>query len=397
MERSSELIEPLRNKAGKQAENLRTSMYAELQAEKKQGERDPLFDSDYVYTWTAIDQARLLSIDGLQTRTLEYHNNVHQRMPELAPTAQPTPNDVVAQILICRASISERPFPATPKTIASVVQRFKSSAEDRSIIWINMLNLSILPTLRECFQISRLCAENFYDLRCHSSITQTADGSCLVSICHFFMSPLTFKAQMFKIFVYISPCVVITYTAELMPENEDYVENSATESSVCNSLLSKWETFSNRCYELGAFYIFYRLAAECLTFQDPILEFFSRTLFYFKGQLKLSLSHQEKVAFMKKMHITMSGIHLLDRNTVKILGLIRDLSQKATNSKILPLISNELLSKEIQPYIYDLHDLFLFADDCLNTLCIESDILSRTMDNISQLRANNNAVSRSVL
>src|SRR4051812_9278055 len=67
---------------------------------------DDLFQANYITNWTISDQHRLLAIDRLQTRTLEYHNNVHHRI-ETKQENNTAADDIVAQILICSASGSE--------------------------------------------------------------------------------------------------------------------------------------------------------------------------------------------------------------------------------------------------------------------------------------------------
>ncbi len=82
-------------------------------------EGDMLFQADYEMNWTISDQQRLLAIDRLQTRTLEYHNNVHQRVKNLVPQSTAESGDIVAQILVCQSNskVNERPFIATKSKV----------------------------------------------------------------------------------------------------------------------------------------------------------------------------------------------------------------------------------------------------------------------------------------
>ena len=50
-----------------------------LVEEEEQAEQGNFFTFDKKVTWTASDAMRLLNIDELHTRLLEYHNNVHAR------------------------------------------------------------------------------------------------------------------------------------------------------------------------------------------------------------------------------------------------------------------------------------------------------------------------------
>lgn len=401
--RRSDLSSPLTDNkvnsfAGPNSGSLKRAEYLRRPT-RKPANNEPLFNNEESgpQLWTVSDQMRIRSMDRLQSRTLEYHNNVHQRIGDSPDARYPSPQDIVADLLFCVPGVIKQPNSVTTSMMPKMLQQHRDNTvgDASSFLWVNLFSLSTLPRLAQEFDMSNLIVVGFEDMRCHSGVVQSADGSCLISLCYFHMHPMSFHVQMFKIYCYMNKGVLITYIAELMPDDfEKYDDESdVNDTTVCSTVMSKWPKLSNDVVKYGPFFLFYKLAEHCLLSQDPIMEFFSRTLFFFKSQIKVRLSHHEKINFMKKMHIVMSGVHLLDRNTQKLVYIFESLSSKISNPKVLPLISSDILSTEVLPFMFDLQDLFHFADDCLNSLEIESQLLHKIMEDISTLRANNNAVS----
>ncbi len=388
---------------------------------------DNLFQTNYETNWTISDQHRLLAMDRLQARTLEYHNNVHQRTATNSSESSAEMDDIVAQILFCSSHGSERPFTTTKANFSSVLTQIKQKEQTKlkgATSWIHLFDLSELHSLDETFGMHPLCAASFRDLRCHSNIVMSSSGF-VVSICYFQMNSCNFNVQMFKLYCYVSNGLIVTFIAELMPETEaahmsghdgetDDSDDLAT--NICSAVLDRWTKIIKRCSELGPLYLFYELATEALNQQDSLIEFFSRTLFYFKKKTNLSLSHRNKVAFMRKMHIVISAIQLIQFNIESISAIIDKLVLKAESSaanhtlstdgnstphgstsrgsSVMPLISDSLVGREQLPYLYDLQDLSDFLTACLLNEAHEAKILTDAMDSISQLKANNTAVSK---
>ena len=100
----------------------------------------------------------------------------------------------------------------------------------------------------------------FSDLRAFSSFIPVNNG-LFVSFCNFFLSGT--KIKMYKIFVYISKNVAVTYERELMP---DLLSNSEESSSgfTCNQILNRTKTISENCTQMGGIYLLSVLALQSL-------------------------------------------------------------------------------------------------------------------------------------
>ena len=388
-------------------------------------EGDALFQANYETTWTISDQHRLLAIDRLQTRTLEYHNNVHHKADFHHVTSTAENDDVVAQILFCSLKGSDRPFPVTKGKLPSTLNQIRSKENDKSLTWIHLFDLSEFEKLASHYDIHPLCCTGFRDLRSHSNIVQSSNGGFIASLCFFQMSSSNLKVQLFKLYCYMAKGVTITFIAELMPDTEvaagEGEEDDDTNTNcVCSIVMDKWMSIMKRCCEMGPMYICYEIASEAIRQQDTLVEFFSRTLFFFKKKTSLSLSHRKKVAFMRKMHIVISAIQLVEFNTESVMDLFKRLVIKAEESAAismenshshpdssdapvmpalrqhsmqLPLISASLVGGAQLPYLYDVLDGYEFADDCLKRELNEARVLTAAMDAVTQLKANNTAVS----
>eukprot|EP01038_Epipyxis_sp_PR26KG_P012554 gene12554-16836_t len=385
-------------------------------------QKNALFQTNYHSTWTLSDQYRLLAIDRLRSRTLEYHNNVHERdsedIKDMRQSAEFDPiaggSETAARIFYCSKTKSQQPTFVSFLNLDSAIHNYKSkvysdianinTSETSGLIWIHMMDLMVLPIIDEHFPLHMLVVTNFKDLRFHSSITHIPNGM-MMSLCYYQMDHLHVDPQLFKLYCYIANGVIITYIAELMPETDPEMikitatdEQSFANQKVCLSVLEKWENLYLPCAEIGPVYILYELCIETISCQDPLLEFFSRSLFYFKKKTTLVLKHRQRVEFMQKMHIVKSVLNLLKSNADKTLKLLVKLVSKVEYQHNDQITVNSNIFGSVQlPFLYDLQDSFQFVYECILTEIEEAVILHEAMDSVSQLRSNNTAMLLSLV
>eukprot|EP01034_Spumella_vulgaris_P024737 gene24737-31114_t len=164
-----------------------------------------------------------------------------------------------------------------------------------------------------------------------------------------------------------------------MPETEpryiqDGDEGGGLSTNICSTVLDRWTSLTKHTSELGPLCLFYEIATEAMNQQDSLIEFFSRTLFFFKKKTNLSLSHRKKVAFMRKMHIVISGIQLIHFNIQSVADIINKLVLKAESSA-----GDVRVPAGLSPKRED------------------RSVLKDAMDSISQLKANNTAMVLSLI
>lgn len=402
---------------------------------------------EYDATWTLNDELRLQAVDALHFRTLEYHNIVHQKN-RLIPVASTfhqasmskfsfktmknlIPEDFNSPVCNYAINKSEKllssdKFDATSSELkySNYFERMKGLKDKCSdndvILWINILDISILDRLSECFNIHQLCVNAFKDLRTRVNITVTGTGT-LISLCYFVMGKDGDKVftSMLKSYVYISGNIIITFETELMCSLDDHRYLDGHHVSYATSIvMQRWAKMVTKACEIGPLYIFYELSTEMLYMQDPLLEFLSRSSFYFKKNMHLNMTHRQKVRFMKKIHTIDSSIQMIQTyfknnkdvfNTLTISSsrkeskILQNTFKKYPSNKFLVLEeqSNELIhvvNEKIDdfasdPYLLDLLDSFSFMCECIEDERINVARLIDALDKINILRANNASVS----
>ena len=144
--------------------------------------------------------------------------------------------------------------------------------------------------------------------------------------------------------------IIITYEHELMPDlDKEFVEvihppvNTGTgsgtdtggienpmsldegtgyrgftdgdEGDVLSIILGRVQSMNpKRVLTVGPMYLIYEIAIEALMAEDSLVEFFSRTLCYFKTKVHNNLQHEEKLIINRKMHIIISAMLVMSSN-----------------------------------------------------------------------------------
>ncbi len=277
--------------------------------------------------WTTSDLARLLSIDELHTRLLEYHNNVHARTIYGTDTGVSmnglgawlgkdskdnrgnsakinlphfNEKDIVVQIkLFSESSAKESPVFMTYNKLSNWLIEYSDSrrVQQAKLVWIHIKDPAVLPELAEKFNIHELCMSAFSDLRAFSSFIPVT-GAVFMSFCTFMLERT--KANMFKVFIYVTKEVVVTFEREIMPDMLE--EHGPVQDQVCSSIMARHEKIHRGCCNLGGIYLMYRLSLQSLAVQDSIIDFFSRTLYFFKQNVSTRQYHKDKLKIARQMH-----------------------------------------------------------------------------------------------
>lgn len=318
-------------------------------------------------TWTLADERRLQSIDALHTRLLEFHNNVHvrcidefleQQMIEIslqtlydtnlrsiydskntlkhntnggAPTDASSFNnnrvdvstklaaailsgaDIVAQVCFAKSGsknpkslnqngvtpLCNLPTPLSRESLDNFLNLIRDSEDlnEDIFLWIHVTDRFVLKDLAIRYDIHELCLSGFADFRAHSSFIPVA-GGCFVSFCTFVM--IGTDISMTKVFAYLSKGLCITYEKGIHPVASCSVKQ---QSIIVARVVEKYNSLLLKLLKHGPVYLLYSLAHHALILQDSIIDFFSRTLYYFKQMVHTRLHHRDKLKIHRKMHI----------------------------------------------------------------------------------------------
>ena len=404
-------------------------------------DKDALFSSIKETNWTVADHYRLYAIDRLQTRIMEYHNNVHRRGRFVDMNSNSIrPEDVVAFFMTCSASHSDKLFQPIEKSILPTLLRKSSSylksKPSSGVQWLHMMDLSVLSIIAEELHFDPMVKDHFGDLRFHSMSVPLL-GGCCISICYFQMDPFTLTVGMYKLYFYVTHGFILTFVAELMPD-VDAVKSSSSNSArerdalalqnllstddmpvpidaVFNAVADRWESLTTRAAELGPMLVFCELASEALIAQDTLMEFLSRSIFHFKKKTSFRMSYRKKLQLVKRLHIVGTGINMVESCTSAasqvVTGFVKIVFDRsithfssATFSEgsahihsLDALIPFSVLGVKQMPVLHDLLNSYNFVHSCLVNEAKEVRIVAEAIDSISQMRADNTALVLSLI
>lgn len=467
-------------------------------------EDDNVFWADYGDNiWTLQDQKSLVSVDGLFARLLEFHSNVHSfggweanADGELDTSIS---NDMGIAIEVSYFD-NERFIKSKKvsfKSLESVLADIQQYAES-GLLWINIRDLRALTIINKFsyLEMHHICQSGFHDLRAHSTILPTASGSFLLTLCTYRL--VGTDAKLFKTYMYRHnyhfdeleassepssdngvTCrqsnIIMTYEHELMPDlNREFVEvfhplvsvdnplggeaigggpgyrgvSDKDEGDVLSTILGRVQSMNpERVNTVGPMYLIYEIAMEALIAEDTLVEFFSRTLCYFKTKVHNNLQHEEKLVINRKMHIIISAMlvmsssitesascfmrlldppqalkHILESNRqgggssnmrkrIRGRGYTQQTSSNMTQTS--PTTSAavyntrsgthphrftvSLAEEEHIPYIYHLMDAYDFSKQCISNSIESARGLHQTMDAVAQLRTDHTATTLSLI
>jgi Mg2+ and Co2+ transporter CorA len=362
------------------------------------------FLSSAAVLWTLIDQQRLMAMNALYKRMLEYHNNIHVKdtalHPVLAADAEDNDELMVAQAIHFSTDKLEKPVSITFGDLNAFCSKAKEeiARDANGIHWIHIRDLIALQTIANSFDIHELISTGFQDLRAHSSFIPAFKEALITQVTCLRENN---DFNMYKMYIYMSKNVVITFQAELLPDIMD--PELSTPDKLVNNLFENYVQLRKRCLKYGAAYLLYEISLQTLKALDSAMEFISYALSYFNRVVHLRLLHRERLAILVKMHMIASAIKFFkdivsDGNaTNRSFVTAAMASFDANPSGIGRLLHANVIQEHHVPYLLDLLDSFEFVMDSLSHQLDESQRLDQKLDSTMQLRATNTSILLSLI
>ena len=410
----------------------------------------------HTVVWTDEDRERLNNVDELHTRLLEYHNNVHARSTSDGSVSNQSKHadsgsfgarqglslfdrDSAAAIINPVASSGTVPAltyvnflsegtTVPPESVHMAdYDKFqgtempqilkKMDMNDQGLLWIHVQEPTILKELAASLNMHELCAAGFSDLRAFSSFVPVNDG-LFVSFCNFVLHGT--KVNMYKVFVYVSEHVAVTFEREIMPDLLD-IKKDTPECTV-PQILRRYKNIGRNCAQMGGIYLISALALQSLASQDTLIDFFSRNMFFFRQKVRTRQYHKEKIKVSRHMHTIGVAVIMIkkmvshnEETFVRLLSAamsgvfldvpgteMRDSSEAKDGTYLgtakrslvvaprIPLLAPlHLLMPEHTPYLLDLVDSYKFSSHLLGTEIEEVQALVGAMDALTTLRSIN--------
>lgn len=402
--------------------------------------------------WTENDRLRLRNIDDLHARMLEYHNNVHSREVDLDDPAVGG-LDFTNESFGARQGLSlfnkdnvkalhslaegdsgqeglvycffhEREQPKSPvsvplgnlttfldKAMPEMLGKCnKPDGKGGGLLWLRIVDPVVLSDVVDRLNVHELCTAGFSDLRAFSSFIPLPE--CLfVSFCNFVLTGV--EVHMYKLFIYISKNVVITFEREIMQDL--LVDHNPYGMEICTPIImNRYKKIHKMCAKIGGVYLLSCLALQSLALQDTLIDYFSRTLFYFKQKVTTRQYHREKLIVAREMHTVGVAVIMIKKcvshsedSFVRLLsaamsGVYMEAAQvedeppteeeamRLQTSPRVPLLAPvALLIPAHTPYLLDLVDSYKFASHLLSTEIEEVQALTGAMDALTTLRSIN--------
>ncbi len=461
--------------------------------------------------WTLHDQRKLKALHDIHDRMVEYHNNIHTKDSSTYNRAKKEEDDVEDQVIqsaivmayavhfyatedlpasysanlsthnvhtltygqleeFCRdvqknlrgrkkgdETVDNTMRSAPSRTITFVKRKKEDSSHCEGFTWIHLKDLLALETISKHFKIHDLAMSGFNDLRTHSTILPCAPGECLMSLVVCGMEGNDFHA--YKLYIYMSPRLVITFQTELIPDIKTLDFSCACSEKLVQPIFDNFVKIRKKCIQLGPAYLLYELGLQALRVWDSSLEFISYALSYFRKIVGLKLLHGERLELMIKMNVIQSGAAMFQNQIEEvnnvftiIVSALMDVSGggmgksgkgregngdmgrpggglhrggalssiiavDATTSDantVAELINNNssvsdgygvrrylvphILNEELHmPYFVDLSDSFLFTDSCVQNIVNDLGRVGRELDAAMQLRTTNTSIILSLV
>jgi Mg2+ and Co2+ transporter CorA len=354
--------------------------------------------------WTIIDQKRLIALHGLHRRMLEYHNNIHFKDSSMIPMGGEDEEEkelMVVQAIRFSPNKVEKPFTITFGELPRFCQRMKKeqSEHEGGFLWIHIRDLIALDVIVQEFQIHELLAACFQDLRAYSSFVP-AFGEMLLSIITCMRENNDFN--MYKMYIYVSQHIILTFQAELLPDIMD--PELSSPDKLVNIFFNNFLILRPRCLKYGPIYLLYEIAVHTIKAMDSCLEFVSYSLSFFNRVVHLRLLHRERLAILVKMHMISSGIRFFkqfteenNRNILELLTASLQLVQEIPGGLGHLLAHNSIVQSAHIPYFHDLADIYDFIRTSLTQQMYESLRLETELDATMQLRATNTTIMLSLI
>lgn len=349
--------------------------------------------------WTFMDQKRLVSIEHLFLRTMEFHNNDHSFRTTLGGQSilnvyAPCFNETVIETTFITTNGG---IPRPTRVNMEDLQQFldATSIPDNGLLWLQVKELCSLDKLSKRFGISSICSAGFLDMRAHTNVVVTYDGSAmLLTICTMYME--LESAHMYKVYIYATRGLLISYERELM-EDPDTVDKDKTacRDLVFEAVLRRMDLILPGCLEFGSLYLLYEIVLDSLFLSDSVLEFFSRSTSYLKPRVHKGLSYEDKLTILTKMHILHNSIMMLSKLLDRSTSVLHKFSDR--NAAIFAVLNGNLLCPRFVPYWLEISDSYEFMQSCLQREESQLEAITQAMDAVTSVRANQTAMNLSLI
>jgi Mg2+ and Co2+ transporter CorA len=404
-----------------------------------------LFNSASTIMWTILDQYRLESLERLHSQVcLEYHNNVHMRAADTADSWGVSTSDA-AEACVEIASVgwkfeNSRAGAAPLKTgkvtaleLAAVLEAVSYAANvsgnkdgdvsgppqtdsspgplpdnghasaspiKNKLIWINILNLDILPLFAQQLNWHPVALTLFADIRAYSTIVHLK-GAHVIALCYFRME--SDGSTVFnKLYIYISESVVVTFEVTVMKSSSSRLLDDEPLEGCCSTVFSRWGTVRKMIQKYGSLFLVYELGQQVVSAQDTLLEFIAITLAYFRKQATTHLLHSDKLKLIKNIHCLEGSVNMIQhfmRDNYEHLSFFKAIPKMHAAQAVQHsfVMASVLLNADTVPFMTDLVDSFLFTYDCITNEVIETGRLSKAVDMLGAMREGNAAMSLSLV
>lgn len=389
------------------------------------------FWARYNSSWTYLDQRRLIGLDSLFHRSLEFHNNEFN-FKATAAQLPPSPYPAATQfngggggMRDSAASSSGMRIDSTESSAShqsrgpslafyvhhipyargrdivnssvtvNEVDSFLASCgrtynPEAGILWLHLKDLRALASVARHFCMHELCSAAFLDLRAHSNAIATSEALAF-STSTLMMGKV--HSRLYKIYAYASKGVFITYECELIPD-VSIDPASAPYDVIYNALVQKLPVIAANT-NLGTLYLVYEVVMEALALSNSVLEFMSRSMSYLRQQAHRNLSYYEQLTNHRKIHILISAVNMLDKHVSEWTNEVSSFLTKSSTTHFL--LHDSLATNAHQPYFHDMADSYEYRSLCLRSIQSDLATLVDTMDAIINVRANQTNVNLSLV
>jgi hypothetical protein len=277
-------------------------------------------------TWTRSDRVCLNSLNDMHYMSRKHHATAHA-YDRYSNTGMgmalgiPRPGDVVAYFTLCddpskpnsssasssaaagsasdtspRGSYADRVVPVKFKDMDEALGEYK--VPKNGLLWVHIKDIRCLRQICRRYSMHSAIELCFQDIRAHSSIVE-AHHSFLVSLCGYWINPITSKAVNSKLSFYVADGLLVSLERDVIPAG-DYI-NSQSPGIVFETVIRHIDQAFPRYCEYGVGYLAYDLITGSLELQNPLLEFCYRCVLYHKQRL-LSMSERESAIVNALMH-----------------------------------------------------------------------------------------------
>ncbi len=330
------------------------------------------------------------------------NNNNSNRSSTLQAASQPTSDSI-------HANAKDFPRVVTAEGLHNAITKFEPV--DHGFIWINLLELGAVPMLAKLFNLHPLCVAGFSDIRTNAVLLPTAT-STFVSLLYFDLNASS-QANMVKQYFCVGKSFLITFEVEVMGTEEE--EENSYLSSANMLTMNRVDKIHRMCVEVGPLYLMYEIVMESIAIQGTVLEFISRSLFYFKCNVTVKLKYRKKLDILKKLHVIQEVVHMMFnymvRNKDVLQSFADDLrihSSKSVHGQVNGRVQNIVrealptpsanrdlcLSNSLHgPFFVDLIDSYVYMCENIDNERDESNRLHNAIDVLNNMRQSNASVS----